>query len=207
MGIKSRFADGRVQLNIAGFLADYKGFQANNFVLLNGAVITNLTNAGNVRTQGFEVDAAFNPLPGWDLTASVVYADAKVRAFNPNPATNAPSALNGTKLPLAPEWNIALGSNYEADVGFGRLYLGTTYNWTDDQFSDLGNAGPIDGYGIWNASIGISDPDDKYRLTFHARNIGNTSYVLLNTSGGQRLHIPRDADRYFGATLRLGFGG
>ena len=28
------------------------------------------------------------------------------------------------------------------------------------------------------------------------------SYVLLNVSAGQRLQIPRDADRYFGISLR-----
>ncbi len=211
IGIKSQFADKRIRLNISAFLADYKGYQANNFVLLNGAIITNLTNAGTVRTKGFEVDFLANPMEGWNLTANFAYADARVRQFNPNPLTNAPDARNGTKLPLAPEWNIALGTSYESSlesIGMkARVYFNTTYNWTDKQFSDLGNGGPLNSYGIWNASLGFSDPDDKYRLTFVARNIGDVSYVLLDTSAGQRLHIPRDADRYFGVTLRAKFGG
>ena len=66
-GIKSRLADNQVQLNLAVFQADYKGFQANNFVLLNGAVITNLTNAGSVRTRGFELDALFNAADGLEI--------------------------------------------------------------------------------------------------------------------------------------------
>ncbi len=205
-GIKSMFADRRIQLNIAGFLADYKGYQANNFVVLNGALVTNLRNAGTVRTKGFEVDALFNPIEGWNINANVAYADAKVRKFNPNPLTNAPDARNGTPLPLAPKWNIALGTGYDSSLesigAKAKIYLNTSYNWTDKQFSDLGKGGPIDSYGIWNASIGFSDLDDNYRLTFLVRNIGDTSYVLLNTSNGQRLHIPRDADRYFGVTLR-----
>lgn len=210
-GVKSRLADNRIQLNLAVFRADYKGFQANNFVLLNGAVITNLTNAGTVRTEGFELDGLFNAADGLDFNASIAYADAKVRRFNPNPLTNAPSAINGTRLPLAPEWSYTVGANYESSLeklGIGAvIYANTSYNYTDDQFSDLGNAGPIESYGIWNASLGFSDPDDKYRLTFHVRNITDKSYVLLNTSAGQRLHIPRDADRYAGVTLRVGFGG
>ena len=210
-GIKSRLADNRVQLNLAVFRADYKGFQANNFVLLNGAVITNLTNAGTVRTEGFELDGLFNAADGLDFNASIAFADAKVRRFNPNPLTNAPSAINGTRLPLAPKWSLTMGANYEASLeglGIGAMvYANTSFNYTGDQFSDLGNAGPIDSYGIWNASLGFSDPDDKYRLTFHLRNITDNSYVLLNTSAGQRLHIPRDADRYAGVTLRVGFGG
>jgi len=211
IGLKTLLADRRIRLNVSAFLADYKGYQANNFVLLNGAIITNLTNAGTVRTKGFEVDFVASPVDGWNLNANVAYADAKVRKFNPNPLTNAPDARNGTQLPLAPKWNLALGTSYERSLeNMGvkaRVYLSTTYNWTDKQFSDLGEAGPLDSYGIWNASIGFSDPDDKYRLTFLARNIGDVSYVLLDTSAGQRLHIPRDADRYFGVSLRAKFGG
>jgi iron complex outermembrane receptor protein len=209
IGLKSRLADDRVQLNIAAFQTDYTGYQANNFVVVNGALVTNLRNAGNVRTKGFEFDFLANPLEGLDLFANVAYADARVQKFNPNPLTNAPDARNGTPMPLAPKWNIAVGSNYETALNAmgveGRLYLNATYNWTDDHFSDLGRTGPIESYGIWNANIGVSDADDKYRLTLVLRNIGDTSYVLLNTAAGQRLHIPRDADRYAGLTLRVKF--
>jgi iron complex outermembrane receptor protein len=207
VGVKSVFADRRIQLNVAAFLADYEGYQANNFVLLNGAIVTNLRNAGTVRTQGFEVDALVNVLEGWNINANIANADAKVRKFNPNPLTNAPDARNGTPLPLAPEWNIVVGTSYEGSLeslgASPRYYVSTTYNWTDEQFSDLGRGGPLDSYGIWNASLGFSDQDDRFRLTFVVRNITDTSYVLLNTGNGERLHIPRDADRYAGVTLRV----
>jgi iron complex outermembrane recepter protein len=209
LGFKSQFADRRIQLNAALFQATYDGFQANNFVLLNGTTITNLTNAGTVRTKGFEVDIIANPVEGLDLFANVAYADARVRRFNPNPLTNAPDARNGTKLPLAPEWSWNIGAAYETALNvFGaeaKVYLRTNYSHTDDQFSDLGQGGPIDSYGLWNASIGFSDADDNYRVTFMVRNISDESYVLLNTNAGQRLHIPRDADRYAGASLRFRF--
>lgn len=207
LGFKSQFADNRIQLNAAAFQVTYDGFQANNFVLLNGTVITNLTNAGTVRSKGFELDLLANPVEGLDLFASLAYADARVRRFNPNPLTNAPDARNGTKLPLAPEWSWNIGAAYETPFTiFGadaKVYVRTSYNFVDDQFSDLGEGGPIESYGLWNASVGYSDPDDNWRLTFIMRNITDESYVLLNTSAGQRLHIPRDADRYMGASLRF----
>jgi iron complex outermembrane recepter protein len=203
IGARTQLFDRRLTLNGTLFQATYDGFQANNFILLNGAVVSNLTNAGQVRTRGFEVDASLRVVDGLSLRGSVAYADAFVRRFNPNPLTNAPSALNGTSLPLAPEWNWNVGADYEGDLGGFRVYVSTSYNYTGDQFSDLGNAGPIESYGIWNGSIGFSDADDTYRLTLMGRNLGDTSYVLLNTSAGQRLHIPRDADRYFGVGLRV----
>jgi len=202
VGLKSQFWDRRLQFNLAGFIVEYDGFQANNFVLLNGAVVSNLTNAGTVESKGFEADLVFAPTDGLNFRASAAYADAKVKEFNPNPATNAPDARNGTRLPLAPEFVYTIGGDYTADLGALQLYLNTDYRHTSSQFSDLGEQGPIDAYGIWNASVGFSDPDDKFRVTFHARNLTDDSYVLLNVSAGQRLQIPRDADRYFGISLR-----
>jgi iron complex outermembrane recepter protein len=209
IGFKTQFADRRIQLNGALFQATYDGFQANNFVLLNGAAVTNLTNAGTVRTQGVELDLLANPVDGLDLFANLAYADAKVRRFNPNPLTNAPDARNGTRLPLAPKWSWNIGAAYETPVNvFGadaKVYFRTNYSYSGSQFSDLGEVGPIDSYGLWNASVGFSDADDNWRLTFMLRNITDESYVLLNTTAGQRLHIPRDADRYGGVSLRFNF--
>ncbi|PKP94777.1 MAG: TonB-dependent receptor [Alphaproteobacteria bacterium HGW-Alphaproteobacteria-14] len=201
-GIKSQFLDNRVQLNLAAFTVEYDGFQANNFINLNGTIITNLTNAGTVKTEGFEADLVVVPVSGLTLRASGAYADAKVKEFNPNPITNAPDARNGTRLPLAPKFTYTLGASYEADLGGFGLHLDTDFRHLSSQFSDLGESGPLDGYGIWNASVGFSDPDDRYRLTFHIRNITDESFALLNVGNGQRLQIPREADRYVGISLR-----
>lgn len=201
-GIKSQFLDNRVQLNLAAFTVEYDGFQANNFINLNGTIITNLTNAGTVKTEGFEADLVVVPVSGLTLRASGAYADAKVKEFNPNPITNAPDARNGTRLPLAPKFTYTLGASYEADLGDFGLHLDTDFRHLSSQFSDLGESGPLDGYGIWNASVGVSDPDDRYRLTFHIRNITDESFALLNVGNGQRLQIPREADRYVGVSLR-----
>lgn len=204
-GVKSQFFGRMLQVNATAFLVDYKGFQANNFVLLNGAVVTNLTNAGTVRSKGFEVDATFAPTSGLTFRANAAYADAKVRRFNPNPLTNAPDARDGTRLPLAPKFSYTLGADYDVDAGPVKLYLSSDWHHVSKQFSDLGESGEIDPYGIWNASVGVSDSDDKYRLTFMVRNLLDDSYVLLNTTAGQRLMIPRDADRYAGLNLRARF--
>ncbi|HBK90084.1 MAG TPA: TonB-dependent receptor [Parvularcula sp.] len=205
-GFKSRMFDDRLQLNVAGFYAVYDGFQANNFVLLNGTIITNLTNAGKVSTAGFEVDGVFTPTDWWTVTGGVAYTDAEVKAFNPNPLTNAPSALNETRLPLAPRWSSSIVSEWTAPFFMGtQAHLRGAWSYQGDQFSDLGNGGPIEQHSLVDLSLGFSDADDNYRLTFHVNNLLDDSYVTLNTSNGQRLHIPRDASRYVGVTLRANF--
>ncbi len=204
IGFKAQFLDRRLTINGALFDVTYEGFQANNFVNLNGAIVSNLTNAGTVGSDGYELDLTFVPIDDLTLRASVAYADARVEQFNPNPTTNAPDARNGTKLPLAPELSYNVSADYDREIGAGlRLWVNGSYSYTDDQFSDLGQSGPIESYGLLNASIGIGSADDRYRLTLIGRNLTDESYVLLNTSNGQRLHIPRDADRYFGVSLNV----
>ena len=206
VGIKSQFWDRKVQLNLAGFMVEYDGFHANNFIRLGNdptsPVISNLTNAGTVKSEGFEADLIVAPTDGLTFRASAAYADAKVKEFNARPDNGVPDGRNGTQLPLAPKFVYNVGADYETDLGGFVTYLSADYRHVSKQFSDLGESGPIDAYGMLNASIGFSDPDDMYRVTFHARNITDDSYVLLNVSNGQRLQIPRDADRYFGVSLR-----
>jgi iron complex outermembrane recepter protein len=205
IGVKSQFLDNRVQLNVAAFTVTYDGLQANSFIVVNNATVSNLTNAGDVRSEGFEADLVIAPVDGLNLRASAAYADARILRFNPNQQ----GSRSGDRLPLAPEFVYTIGGDYTTDLGdAARLYLNSDFRHTSSQFSDLGRTaglqnGPIDSYGIWNASIGFSDPDDKYRVTFHARNIADESYVLLNLEGGRRLQIPRDADRYVGVSLRV----
>lgn len=205
VGFKSEFLDRHAQLNAAIYQVTYDGYQANNFVLLNGVTVSNLANAGQVRSQGVEVDALLLPVDGLTLRGSLAYADARVRRFNPNPTTNAPDARNGTRLALAPEWSWNIGADYEREVAGAMVYFSTSYNYVGSQFSDLGQVGPIGAYGLWNASIGIGDRDDTYRITFIARNIADVSYVQLNLGNGQRYQIPRDADRYVGVQLRFNY--
>lgn len=202
-GLKSEFWDRKIQFNVAAFMATYDGFQANNSVEIAPAIfITNLTNAGTVRTRGFEVDGIVLPFEGLTLRGSVAYVDAKVREFNPNPTNGAADVRNGQRLPLAPKWSWNAGADYETPIGDSfKIFAGTNYAYTGSQFSEIGQGGPLESYGIWNASVGVADIDDKYRLTLHARNIGDTSYITLNTGAGLRTYIPRDADRYFGVSL------
>ena len=210
IGVKSQFWDRRIQFNGALFHVTYNGFQANNFIRSNpndptSPIISNLINAGNVRTEGFEADLIIAPIDGLTFRGSAVLANARVIEALPTPDGRAPVAGVGSKLPLAPKFVYTVGGDYERDLGGMRFYLSSDYRHSSSQFSDVGNSGPIDPYGIWNASIGLSDPADNYRVTFNVRNLTDDSYVLLNVGGGQRLQIPRDADRYFGISLRARF--
>ena len=85
IGLKSRFADNRIQLNIAGFWTDYRNLQATSTVVdattTPVTLRSQLNNVGKVRTKGVEVELNARPTDWLRLDASGAYVDAKIRSF------------------------------------------------------------------------------------------------------------------------------
>jgi iron complex outermembrane receptor protein len=218
LGLKSTLADGRVIVNAALFSAQYDNFQANNFFFFNNALITTLTNAGEVSTEGFELDFLTQPLDNLSISGGLAYTDAKVDKFYTPPGQVAQIA-DGSPLPLAPEWKFSLNAEYRFELDAIDIVPNLLWVYTDDQYSDLiSKTQPavqelvlIPAYDTIDLSVAFADKDDRYRLTLIGRNLTDESYAALITRGGPanapRLQIPRDADRYFGAQFRVNFGG
>jgi iron complex outermembrane recepter protein len=212
-GFKSTLLDGKMIFNAAVYYAKYNDFQANNFDVLNGVVITRLTNAGQISTKGFEIDMLARPVDNLTISAGVAYTDAQIEKFR-DAAGNITNARKGERLALAPAWKFSGGIDYkyEAEGLPVDFYFNTQLAYTSEQYSDIG-INPllrIDGYAQWDASLGVSNKADTVRFTVLAKNLTDQSYTTLITPGGPggslRYLIPREADRYFGATLRLKFG-
>lgn len=221
IGLKNSFLGGALTLNLAGFYAKYSNFQANNpdSLTINGVttVIGRFTNAGSVSTRGVELDVAYRPTRELSITGGAAYTDAKIDRFRP-PAVRAPNDIvpNGTRLPYAPKFKSSISVDYRIRTGNSVDFaLGAQGNYQSSQDSILTpdpvvrRAGLIDGYGIVNASASVIDADDRWKLTFVARNLFDTSYAATiiggGPSGAYRYQIPRDADRYFGVIGKVSF--
>jgi iron complex outermembrane receptor protein len=214
LGFKSSLADGRVLFSGAVFSTKYDNFQANNFLFLNNVLITTLTNAGEVKTEGFELDFLARPTSNFTLSGGLAYADAHVVRF-PVPAGappgTQPAVRSGTQLPLAPKWKASLAGEYGFEFDGFNFTPGLVYSVQSEQWSDLNEPAEvrIPGYSTVDLTFAFSDKEDRYRLTFVGRNIFDREYILLATRGGPggapRLQIPRDGDRYFGVQFRMNF--
>ena len=220
IGLKATVFDGTTTVNLALFDATYDNFQANAFDVLNGAVITRLTNAGEISTSGVELDFVSVPFDGLTLSGGLAYTDAQIEKFNlpPNSPPGA-SDLSGEQLPFAPEFKGSLMAEYrwEAFAGYD-MFVNGSVSYTDEQYTDLPNAvtGPnpdllIDSYTLIDASIGVSPQSNAWRLTLVGKNLSDESYASLLTPGGPgnsvRMLIPREADRYWGVQFRMNFAG
>jgi iron complex outermembrane recepter protein len=81
LGLKSRFFDNKVQLNVTGFTTDYNNFQAQSAVIINNATQLVLNNVGKLKTKGVEVEFSAKPSDWLRLDASAAYTDAKMTSF------------------------------------------------------------------------------------------------------------------------------
>ena len=217
VGLKNTFMDGKLTLNLAAFYAKYKNFQANNPDIVSGVVVTRFTNAGSISTTGIEADLSFRPNRNTTINAGIAITDAHVVAFNAAPGAPASAIVpSGTKLGYAPTVKGSVSFEHRFVTGnFADVAFGTSMNFQSAQFSLFTpdavqrRLGTIPGYALVNASLSLVDPGDNWKLTFHVRNVLDRAYAAAIVNGGvsgaYRYQIPRDADRYFGVSLRVGF--
>jgi iron complex outermembrane recepter protein len=83
LGLKSRFFDNKIQLNVTGFLTEYNNFQAQSAVTLGTppALQLVLNNVGKLKTKGVEVEFSAKPSDWLRLDGSAAYTDAKMTSF------------------------------------------------------------------------------------------------------------------------------
>ena len=222
MGLKNQFFGGRLVLNLAAFYETFDNFQANSFVVTNGAVTTSLTNAGTVRSKGVSVDFNWRPIDSLTITGGYAFDKAYIVSYLCAGQTGAKlascrSVHDGGMLPFAPEnkfdimpsWLLPLHSeSYTA-----RLNL--TYSYTSLTNFDI-DQDPIarqPAYSLLGASLVLGFHDDDYHLAIIGRNLTNQFYTSFITPTGSgfspgayaRLQVPRDATRYWGVRFSADF--
>ncbi len=218
-GLKNTLLDGALTVNIAAYYAKYNDYQANSPDFVAGVRTTRLTNAGSVTTKGFELDFLARPARNFTVNGGLAYSKARVKEFRLPPGADATQLIpSGTPLANAPDWKASVGANYTVETGgFANVELGAQMAMQSDQIYELSpnpavrRGSTVDGYAIADASIALVQADDAWRVAFQVKNLFDKSFASSIVSGGPggsyRYIIPREADRYFGLTARVNFGG
>ncbi|NNU17026.1 TonB-dependent receptor [Parvularcula sp. ZS-1/3] len=207
-----KYVTGDFAFAITAYQADIENFQANNFDNSTGVTITRLTNAGDVSTEGVEIDASWSPSDWLSLTAAVALNEAVIEEFNcpVDPGTGQPPAncsdRSGLDLLFSPDLNYTLGANLKLPINDDTDFIGNlTFARVDDQQSLLPNndgtvnpVGLLPGYDLLDAQVGVSFMEGQYTVSLIAKNILDESFVTTYSGDGFRYQIPRDADRRFG---------
>jgi iron complex outermembrane recepter protein len=220
IGLKNTLFGGKLTVNLAGYYAKYYNFQANNpDVILVGGVptpVARFTNAGEVSTRGGELDLVFRPVRDLNISGGLAYTDAKIDRFKA--VTGFPSIPNGTTLAYAPKLKAALGADYRWRTGGAiDIVMGAQTSYQSSSLSAFDTnpvnraAGTIHPYALVDLSAGIIGANDGFRIVAQVKNLFDQSFASSIGGGGPggsfRYIIPREADRYFGITAKVNFGG
>jgi len=216
LGLKTKFADGRVTLNIAAFLEEFQNFQVLEFT---GAQFVTF-NVPKAETSGVEVEMAAKATDNLSFSGGLTLLDANY----PDDCAGSQTSLNvtslcGNTLTNAPKTVGILGANYEMPLGNSLdFFLNGQVRYEGDRRTStqaviLASQAP-NPFDIQesttkiNLRAGIGDADDDWALEAWATNITNeiTRGVTFNTvlRSGSRSAFLQDP-RMYGVTLRKNF--
>lgn len=192
-GVKSRLADGALDVNGAVFYYDYRNKQQQLKVpdpTFN--LLSKLLNVPKSRVLGAELSVVARPARGVTLDASATYLDSKVIGdfFNYSQfATGRTDTTNfkGEPLPNTPKWSISAGANFEWPVtsDLDAFFGGDVRYQTKNQsyfgsFSDAAKGFPTmvnDGYALLNLRAGVKSADGRWRVQVFGDNVLNEYYT------------------------------
>lgn len=195
-GIKGQFLDGAVRANLAVFSYKIDGLQTSRIDPVS--VANDIRNAATARSKGVEFDLTWRTLlDGLSLNGGVAYNRARYLEYNDGPCYggqriaegcnlgfNAARGvytqqdLSGQPLVRAPEWGVALGANYETEIGNGdKIGLNVAGNYSSKIFTDSANSpgGVQKGYWLLDASARY-ETAGGIELAIIGRNLTNTYY-------------------------------
>lgn len=209
-GVKSRLFDRRLQLNVALFNDDVSNYQANQPDIVAGAIVTRLINAGDVSTKGIEIDAVAKVFDSLTLSVDYTHLDARIEKFNCPPNAAASCQVDGKPLPLAPKDKFSVRAQYTAyQTERMSVDLNTNYTWQSEQQNSITQTPDTiyPSYGIWNASVALTDNVNDWSARFVVRNILDEQYrgFTAQGNGGLTGSVPRDFNRYSGIVLKKNF--
>jgi iron complex outermembrane recepter protein len=167
IGAKLALFDRKLDLNLAGYVSDYKNMQQN--LTLPGGPTGNQTITGNVASgaiiKGIEMDASLRPVQGLTITASAAYMESNFRDFVTPGVFGTdivPFDYSDNNLIYAPKFTASLAADYEVPTSFGSVV--TNLSWRhispyDEQISAASLTPVTDGAGnVVSVNVNGNDP-------------------------------------------------
>jgi len=216
VGLKAKFLDNAVTLNVAGFHEEFTNFQVLEFT---GAQFTTF-NVPLAKSTGVEIETVLRPSDHLTVNGGLTYTNAR---YPDNCAGTQTSdnvlSLCGNSLTNAPKWVGIMGATYDRDIGNslnffvnGQIRMESDRRTSTQAFdpADLSTRTPVpfdvqDGTVKINMRAGLGEIDGAWGIEAWVTNLTNeiTRGVTFNTvlrSGSRSAFIQEP--RMYGLTLR-----
>jgi len=183
-GLKSEWMGRRLRFNTSVFNTDYRDMQT-NFLIAGSISDTKSRNAGKARIRGVELDGAFVISSGLIVALQYSYLDAKVLEV---------IDVNGDNVAELYPFIAAPKQSYVASVdwtflhgSWGDLRAYGTYQYVGDRSGfviteERRGLTAIDGYGLFNARLSLSDlhvgAESTLDIALWGKNLADKEYPL-----------------------------
>jgi iron complex outermembrane receptor protein len=165
LGIKSRFADGRAQVNAAVFFNDYRDFQLETLV----GLVPQSFNVGDIETSGFEADGRFLLGDHLEITATLALLDTEV-------TSSIDPTILGKETPQAPETSGSIGFDYARPAGTGEFLFSGNWQYSSEFWFDIFNTLKQDSYSVLNLRVGYKAADSRWGIALAGDNVTDEEY-------------------------------
>jgi iron complex outermembrane recepter protein len=184
LGVKSELFDNRLRLNAAVYWIDWTQQQLTQSAEFNDIPISLITNAGETRVRGVEVEGQYLLTDNWNFSASYALADATFREFcDPvqgaeltgfdcvSSVTGAAGGdVSGNQTPISPKHQLTAGTRYiQPLTGALDLVLRADYSYQTKKFSQVHNLAYVGDRHLLNLKIGLRA--DAWDMTFFVDNV------------------------------------
>lgn len=198
VGLKTSLGDGRGEFNVALFNTEYTDLQLSSFDPDTAAAV--VRNAGEVRSQGVEIEGRWAVSDAVTLGGAIGILDAKFEEFRlghcyPGEPMN-PDGYScdktGKTLPYSPDYSGNVYLDINTPISNRLAFFGGLDITFSDSYLTNGNLDPLgeqDSYSKFNARVGIGAADGGWRLSVIGKNltdekINNFSEAFLGVYRG-----------------------
>lgn len=197
LGARTSWLENRLQVNATIFYSNFFNYQASSFDnTINNQI---LRNAGELNSQGVELEFAAAPWRGMTFVGGVAYVDAIFESYigapctavqnatgtcpdlDPGPGVARGQDLSGEPLHNSPRWQYNVRAQQDFNVGESMgAYLRAEYFWRDDVVygGDLNPDTTQPAFGVASFRTGMTFQDGKYEVTAFLENAFDESYAL-----------------------------
>ena len=206
IGLKTTLFDRRLRLNLAAYQSSHSDYQVFSFVqLANGGTALNVSNAGELTSRGFEIEAEAAPADWLRLFGNYGYNDSTFDSFRNGGGAGV--NFDGNTAAEAPRHNLNLGISTDFELGSAKLVLQADYNYRSAFYSNPDNLAVNRNASLQTVNLRAGVEMGKLSLFAWMRNAFDTTETIY--SGRSFLALPRveyNDPRTYGLTLRIRFG-
>jgi iron complex outermembrane receptor protein len=168
VGLKSRFLDDRLMVNLSGFATDVEDYQ--DRVVIDNVVT--MKNAAKAKIYGAEAELRARPLPGLDFTASLGVLQAKYDDYT-DTENGQTVRFDGNSIALVPDYQYNVAAQYRFQSG---IYLKGEISGVSKSYFTRENIDRMsqNGYEIVNARVGYET--ERFDVYVYGKNLLDEYY-------------------------------